>query len=314
MKFGRLRAKLREKLDRKEIIVAPGVHDALSARAVEKAGFETIYMSGHGTGAGMLAWTDVGLTTMTEMVWNLKHICNAINVPVISDMDTGYGNAVNVLRTVREYEQAGAAGFHIEDQVFPKKCGFMKGKALISMEEMIGKIKACVEARDDPNMIIIARCDARAVEGSEAMYRRCNAYAKAGADVIFAEAPLTLEEIKQDPKRIDAPCLLNGLRAGLSIEEVAEFGYAIVIMAGLAWSVAPKAVYDAAMEVMKTRRYPDFAKEGKAFPSDVLQELIRLPEVSEAEQKFLPEEIRLERWGTKKVPSTREYYQRREVP
>src|SRR4030042_1397227 len=194
-RFERLRAELKKKVDKRKLVVAPGAYDALTARVVEKAVFEAVYMTGHGTGAGMLAWTDVGMTTMTEMVWNAKNICNAVNIPVIADMDTGYGNAVNVVRAVREFEQAGVAAFHIEDQVAPKKCGFMKGKMCISQEEMVGKIRAAVEAREDPNLLIITRCDARAPLGVEEMYRRCEAYSKAGANVIFPEAPLKPEDV-----------------------------------------------------------------------------------------------------------------------
>jgi len=170
-KFMALRAKLRKKLEKRELIIAPGAYDALTARIFEKAGYEAVYVTGHGVGAGMLGWTDVGLTTMTEMVWAIRNICSAVNLPVIADMDTGYGNVVNVMRAVKEYEQAGVAAFQIEDQTLPKKCGFMKGKALIAKEEMVGKIKAAIEAREDPNLLIIARCDARAIEGPEGLYQ-----------------------------------------------------------------------------------------------------------------------------------------------
>ena len=304
-KFERLRAKLREKVERRELLVAPGAYDALSARIIERAGFEAAYMTGHGTGAGMLAWSDVGLTTMTEMVWNVRNICNAIDIPLIADMDTGYGNAVNVVRAVREFEQAGASAVHIEDQRMPKKCGFMEGKLVIPMEEMVGKIRAAVEAREDPNFLIIARCDARAVLGADEMYRRCEAYRKAGADVIFPEAPRTMEDIRKDAqwgKRIGAPLLLNGVRYGLDTKEIAALGYSILILPIMLFPVAAKAMYDVLMDLKKTGRYDDLEKSGKAFSFHVIQELIRLPEIKKYEETYLPKELKVARWGTEAVP------------
>ncbi len=304
-RFERLRAELRKKVDKRKLVVAPGAYDALTARVVEKAGFEAVYMTGHGVGAGMLAWTDVGLTTMTEMARNVRNICNAVDLPVIADMDTGFGNAVNVIRAVREYEQAGVAAFHIEDQVTPKKCGFMKGKMCIPMEEMVGKIKAAVEAREDPNLLIIVRCDARAPLGAEEMYKRCRAYLDAGADVIFPEAPLTPEDIKQDSKwgkANRAPLLLNGVRYGLNIKEIAQMGFALLILPAIAFSVTPKAVYDVLLDLKRTGKYPDLVKDGRAFPWEQVQELLRLPEVIKYEEKFLPKEERMARWGCEEVP------------
>jgi 2,3-dimethylmalate lyase len=309
-KYERLRALLKGKVNKRDLVVAPGAYDALTARVIEKAGFEAVYMTGHGTGAGLLAWTDVGLTTMTEMVMNVRNIGNAVNVPVIADMDTGYGNGVTVVRAVREYEQAGVAGFHIEDQVTPKKCGFMRGKLCIPMEEMVGKIQAAVEAREDPNLLIIARCDAREPLGADEMYRRCEAYKKAGADVIFPEAPLTPEDMKRDSewsRAMNIPILLNGVRYGLTIQDAADMKYAILILPALAFTVAPKAVYDVLIQLKKTGVYPDLVKEGKAFSFEAIQELVRLPEVRAYEEKFLPKEERLARWGSEEVPG--EYLQ-----
>ena len=311
-KFKKLRAQLRERVDKKELVVAPGAYDALTARVFEKAGYDAVYMTGHGTGAGMLAWTDVGLATMTEMVWNAKNICNAVNIPVIADMDTGYGNAVNVVRAVKEYEQAGVCGFHIEDQASPKKCGFMKGKALVSKEEMIGKIKAAIYAREDPNLLIIVRCDARAIGGPEELYSRAEAYLEAGADLIFPEAPLSAEDIRNDAKSISGPLFLMGSQLGrsygLTFTQIAELGYSIVILPALAFIIAPKAVYDAAVEVKKADIAPDFYGQGRVFPWEELQELIRLPEVREYEEKFLPKEEKLARWKGEKLPENKDYY------
>lgn len=304
-KFERLRAKLREKVEKRELVVAPGSYDALSARVVERAGFEAAYMTGHGVGAGMLAWSDVGLTTMTEMVWNARNICNAIEIPLIADMDTGYGNAVNVVRAVRDFEQAGVAAVHIEDQVMPKKCGFMQGKLVIPMEEMVGKIKAAVAAREDRNFLIIVRCDARAVLGADEMYRRCEAYRKAGADVIFPEAPLTTEDIRKDAEwaqKIGTPLLLNGVRYGLDTKEIAALRYSILILPIMLFPVAAKAMYDVLVELKKTGRYDDLEKQGKAFSFHVIQELIRLPEIKKYEETYLPKELKMARWGAEEVP------------
>jgi 2-methylisocitrate lyase-like PEP mutase family enzyme len=303
--FENLRAKLREKVAKRELVVAPGAYDALSARVIERAGFEAAYMTGHGTGAGMLAWSDVGLTTMTEMVWNARNICSAIRIPLIADMDTGYGNAVNVVRAVRDFEQSGVAAVHIEDQVMPKKCGFMQGKLVIPLEEMVGKIKAAVAAREDRNFLIIARCDARAVLGAEEMYRRCEAYWKAGADVIFPEAPLTDEDVKKDVewgKAVGAPLFLNAVRYGLDTQKIAALGYAIMILPIIAFPVAANAMYDVLMELKKTGRYEDLEKQGKAFSFQAIQELIRLPEIKKYEETYLPKEIKMERWGAEEVP------------
>jgi len=310
-KFEILRAGLREKIDKRELVVAPGCYDALTARAIEKAGWGAVYMTGHGVGAGMLGWTDVGLTTMTEMVWAAKNICNAINVPLISDMDTGYGNAVNVVRAVKEFEQAGVAAVQLEDQGMPKKCGYMKGKTLISKEEMVGKIRAAVEAREDPNFLIITRCDARAIEGPEGLYDRLSAYAEAGADLLYPEAPRNGDDVREDAKRAKgAPLYLIGAwlgpRYGLTIKDVAEMGYAVMIIPELAFTIAPKAVYDAALEIRKTGAYPNFMETGRQFEWEELQELIRLPEVSRIEEAFLPSEVKKEKWGSEKLP--KEYY------
>ena len=310
-KFMALRAWLRKKVERRELVIAPGAYDALTARVFEKAGYEAIYMTGHGVGAGMLAWTDVGLTTMTEMAWTAKNICNAIGLPVIADMDTGYGNALNVVRAVKEYEQAGVAAFQIEDQTLPKKCGFMKGKSLIKREEMVGKIKAAIAAREDPNLLIIARCDARAVEGPEGLYDRLKAYAEAGADLLYPEAPCNAKDVEEDAKHLRGyPLYFIGSwlqpRYGLTFKDIADMGYSVMILSTLAFAIAPKAVYDVAVEVKRIGTYPDLVKEGKEFTWDELQALLRLPEVRTIEENFLPTEEKRRRWHGNKLP--KDYY------
>lgn len=305
-KYKCLRAELREKLDKHKLIVAPGAHGPLYARLVEKAGFECVYMTGYGTAANLLCVPDVGLITMSEMVTNVKNICRVVNVPVLADMDTGYGNAINVMRTVNEYEVAGVSGFHIEDQVIPKKCGFMKGKMVIPKEEMAGKIRACVEARDDENLIIIARTDARAVEGNKAMWERANAYVEAGADVIFAERPESIEDIKGDVKHIRAPLLCNGIRPiyGIeSIEDVQRLGFSILIFPGATWEPACRAVNDFLVEIKKTGTYPDHLKGSEQFFSrDEFGDILGLPQVRGYEEKFLPKKEIMARYKSQKVP------------
>ena len=182
------RASLRELLTRDEPILAPGAYDALSARLIEAAGFDAVYMTGFGTAAGLLGRPDVGLLGLSEMVDNARRIVQAVGVPVIADADTGYGNPLNVIRTVHEYEQAGVAAIHIEDQVAPKKCGHMEGKQLVPVEDMLAKLRAAVAARRT-DLVLIARTDARAVEGMDGALQRAKLYREAGADVIFFEAP-----------------------------------------------------------------------------------------------------------------------------
>src|SRR5436305_9814965 len=193
----RTTTRLRELLAGPDLIVAPGAYDALSARLIAQAGFSAIYMTGFGTAASVLEQPDVGLLTMSEMVSRAAAIAAVVgDRPVIADADTGYGNPINVRRTIREYERAGVAAIHIEDQVWPKKCGHMEGKQVIPKDEMVQKIRAAVDARQDPNFVIIARTDANAVHGLADALERGHAYREAGADVIFIEAPRSLEELR----------------------------------------------------------------------------------------------------------------------
>ena len=188
-------ARLRQLLAGDGLIVAPFIMNALHARIAESVGFEAVYMTGAGTSAEK-GFPDVGMLTMTEMTTNARYIANAVNLPVICDADTGYGNALNVQRTVREYEAAGVAAIHIEDQVFPKKCGFFEGKQVVPMEEHVQKIRAALDARTDPDFVIIARCDAYAVTGWEDTVRRCRAYREAGADLVFVDGIKSMDDLE----------------------------------------------------------------------------------------------------------------------
>ncbi len=230
------RKQLRERIAGKEILLAPGTYDPLMAKIISHAGFEAIYMTGAGVSHSMLATPDLGLTTMSEMVDRAARIVDASELPVVCDADTGYGNAINVMRTVREFERAGVAAIHIEDQEMPKRCGHFFGKNLVPIEEMVGKLHAALDTRNDPDFQIIARTDARTAAGYDEALERAHAYAEAGADVIFFESPRSMEELAAIPKAIDKPVLANmvatGLTPLLSAPELEALGYGIVIFAG----------------------------------------------------------------------------------
>ena len=207
------RQKLRSLVSTPGYIVAPGAYDTLTARLVELAGFEAVYLTGGGFSRAN-GYPDLGLLTMSEIVPWIARTVDAVGIPVIADMDTGYGNAVNVVRSVREYEKTGVAAFHIEDQLSPKKCGHYEGKALVTKGEMVGKIKATVDTRRDADMLVIARTDARAVEGLGSALDRMNAYLEAGADLAFVEAPQTVEEMAAIPKALSKPAVANIFEGG----------------------------------------------------------------------------------------------------
>ncbi len=225
------RIRLRELIERKAIVSAPGVYDAFSAKLVQSIGFEAVYMSGFATAASVLGLPDIGLITMTEMVNNAKRIVDAVNIPVIADADTGYGNHLNVMRTIQEYERAGVAAVQIEDQVSPKRCGHMSGHKLIPADEMTAKIRAAVRARNDKDMVLIARTDAISAEGFDEAIRRGNLYRKAGADLLFIEAPTQVEQLARIPKLINGHTLVNlaPKTPYLHVSKYEEMGYAMAI-------------------------------------------------------------------------------------
>ncbi len=227
--------KLRQMLAADNMVVAPFVLNALHAKIAESVGFEAVYMTGAGTAAER-GFPDVGLLTMTEMVDNAKYIANAVDIPVICDADTGYGNPLNVQRTVREYESAGAAGVHIEDQLFPKKCGFFQGKQVISQDEAVQKLRAALDARSDPDFVIIARCDAYAVNGWEDTLQRCRAYIDAGADLVFVDGISTVEDLNNYANDLrDLPRMYNGDLQ--PTQEVAAMGYKLMICGSTIWLI-----------------------------------------------------------------------------
>ena len=287
---GAPRARLRELLAGPGPLLAPGSYDALSARLVEQAGFDVVYMTGFGSTASLIGRPDVGLLTGTEMIDNARRIVAAVDVPVIADADTGYGNAINVVRTVQAYEQAGVAGIHLEDQVMPKKCGHMSGKAVIGAEEMAGKIRAAVAARRDPNFLLIARTDAAAVEGLDAAIARARLFADAGADVLFVEAPTSEADIEQVTTQLRdlAPLVFNwtegGRTPGLSLARIAELGFSLVLFP-LGTLFAATAGIRSLLATLRADGTPAAALAG--VPSfDEFTDLIGLPEIRELEGRF----------------------------
>jgi 2,3-dimethylmalate lyase len=247
---------LREMLNSPGIIVAPGAYDGVSARLIERQGFKAVYMTGAGTAASVLGQPDIGLTTLTEMTTHAAHIASCVSLPVIADADTGYGNALNVIRTVREYERAGVAAIHLEDQVFPKRCGHIAGKAVIAPKQFAEKIRAASENRTDPDFVIIARTDARAVNGLEDAIARAQLYREAGADVIFVEAPTSRDEIERIAREVKAPLLSNQVPGGrtpaLTASELEKLGYKIVIFPVVGLMAATLAIEKALSELKRT--------------------------------------------------------------
>jgi 2-methylisocitrate lyase-like PEP mutase family enzyme len=223
------------------LVVAPGAYDALTAKLIAQHGFRAVYMTGAGTAAGA-GYPDYGLLTMSEMAANAARISDAVDIPVIADADTGFGNELNVVRTVRAYAKAGVAALHIEDQDFPKRCGHLQGKQIIERDPWLRKIRAAAESRPDPDLVIIARTDARAVAGLDEAIERANAALAVGADVAFVEAPETLDEVRSIPEAVGGPCLFNVVPGGRSpevpYEDLAAWGYRLAICPGaLLWPI-----------------------------------------------------------------------------
>ncbi len=281
--------KLRELLAAEAIITAPGAYDAWSARLIEHAGFPAVYMTGYGVSASGLGRPDIGLLSFHEMVESARNICAATNVPVIADADNGYGGALNVVRTVRAYEQAGVCGIQLEDQVMPKRCGHMEGKQLIPCEEMVAKVRAAVYARTDPDTVIIARTDARAVNGLEDALARGHAFAEAGADVIFIEAPQSVEEMKRVVAEFpDKPLLANMVEHGktpnLPQKELEALGFKIAIYPVMPVYVVTKALNEALAKLKETGHNAACSGDMVDFPS--FNKLIGLDELRALEKTF----------------------------
>ena len=274
--------RLRELLAADGLIVAPFIMNALHARIAESVGFDAVYMTGAGTSAEK-GFPDVGMLTMTEMVTNAKYIANAVDIPVICDADTGYGNALTTQRTVREYEAAGVAGIHIEDQVFPKKCGFFEGKQVVPMEEHVQKIRAALDARRDPDFVIIARCDAYAVTGWEDTVRRCKSYREAGADLVFVDGIKSVEDLEIYARDLpDMPRMYNGDLA--NTRDVDAMGYKLMICGSTIWLIYKQ--LKASFEELKETGRVDPERFGTRWD---VADLLGLDEVYELERKYSAE-------------------------
>ena len=282
------RKALRQMLNNKEKVMAPGAYDAWSAKLIENAGFPAVYMTGYGVSASVLGKPDIGLLTLSEMVTSVKNIVASVNIPVIADADNGYGGTLNVVRTTEEYEQVGVAAIQFEDQVTPKRCGHMEGKEVIPMEEMVAKVKAAVYARKDPDFVIIARTDARAVLGFDEALRRAKAYEAAGADVIFFEAPQSLDEMKIVAQEIKVPLLANMVEKGKTpltkATELNEIGYNIIIYPVSLLYNATKAIQDMLIQLKQDETTSNMLDKLVSFPE--FNATIKLDELRDLEKSF----------------------------
>lgn len=281
---------LKRLIQAKEILVMPGVYDALSAKIAEKCGVKAVQVTGYGLAGSNLGLPDVGIMTKTQMVELVRNICNAVSIPVMADGDTGFGNAINLYYAVKEFEAAGAAGINLEDQFFPKRCGHMGGKQIIPFEEAVKKIEAAAAARTDPDFVINARTDAIAVSGVEEAIRRGNAFAKAGADLIFVEAPEEVDDIKRVIQSIDAPVSINMIYAkgsktpAVSIKQLEEWGAARVSVPVMPLFAASRALEKAYTAVVND----DVASmNGEIFEFAEFTDLVGLPLIKELEKRFL---------------------------
>lgn len=280
--------KLKQRLQDPEVLIVPGAYDPLCAKIIEKTGFEAVYMTGYGTSASMLGEPDVGLLTMTEMLTRAQNITAAINIPLIADADTGYGNAVNVIRTVKAYEKAGVAAIQLEDQVAPKKCGHMLGRDVISMDEMVGKIRAAVDARESNNTLIMARTDARTNYGLDEALKRGKAYEKAGADIIFIESVESEEEMRKVTSSFKKPVIANMIEHGRtpikSRSELQDIGYDLAIFPCASTFVAAKAFEDLMKHLKEEGTTTDYYDHMLTF--EQFTDLAGLPKIREQEEEY----------------------------
>jgi len=289
---------LRGLIARGPTLYLPGCYNAMSARVLESAGFDAIYMTGYGTSLSLTGLPDVGLTSMSEMVANARYIASAVRIPLIADADTGFGNAINVIRTVREYIGAGVAGIHLEDQVSPKRCGHVAGRLVIPMEEAVGKIRAAADTRAglDPDFVLVARTDARGASGGslDEAIRRANAFLAAGADLAFVEGPTSADEVRRVCREVKGPVFYNmtGVSPRFSIDEMRAMGIAVCISPNAMLRSALGAMHDLAQEmraegpVAETR----FMEEFRKHPLGDLHTFAGFDQVRAWEKEYLGEE------------------------
>ena len=294
----RATTQLRELIARGPTLYAPGCYNAMSAKVLEQAGFDAIYMTGYGTSLSLTGLPDVGLATMSEMVANARYIASAVRIPRLADADTGFGNAINVIRTVREYIGAGVAGIHMEDQLSPKRCGHVAGRLVIPLEEAVGKIRAAVDARNelDPDFVIVARTDARGASGGslDDAIARVNAYLAAGADLGFIEGPTSVEEVQRICREVKGPVFYNmtGVSPRFTMEELRAMGIMMCISPNAMLRSALAAMHDLAAQmhaegpVAETRFMEGFAKH----PLGDLHTFAGFDQVRAWEREYLGEE------------------------
>ena len=284
-------AQLRKMLDNNDIIIAPGAYDGISAQLIEKAGFPAIYITGAGVASSRLGLPDMGLATMNEVLDTARNIINVTSIPVICDTDTGYGNALNLIRTVREFERIGVAAIQIEDQVTPKRCGHTEGKQIVSKEEMIEKIKAFHFAKSSDDFVLIARTDAIAVNGLDDAVERAKAYAAAGADVIFVEAIQSVEEMKTVKKMLpDISLLVNMVEGGgktpiLPASELEAIGFKIAIFPTSVWMASIYAIKQVLHELKTSGITEKYADKMVSFHE--MFEVVDRSDFTELEKRFL---------------------------
>ncbi len=279
----RTTTRLRELLTADRMLLAPFTYDGFTAKVAQEAGFDAVYMSGFGTSMSK-GLPDVGLLTQTEMVQNAAYIAAAVDVPVIADADTGYGNAINVRRTIREYERAGVAGVHVEDQVAPKKCGFFDGKDVIPLDEAAAKVRAAVEARDDGDFVVIARTDALVVNGWDDVANRCRAFVEAGADLVFVDGIRTAADLREFAERLgDLPRMYNG---EIVPAEVEELGFKLQIHRGPVFSLYP-IVKEMMVELRESGRISALDRYGSGGELRMsIANALGLGEITELERRY----------------------------
>jgi len=283
-----MRAKLRERLDGEEFLVLPGAANALGARIIEDVGFDAAYVTGAGVANTFLGAPDLALLSLTQMADHVAAMSAAVSIPLVVDADTGYGNAVNVRHTVRTLERAGASAIQLEDQTFPKRCGHFDGKDVIESHEMTQKIRAAVDAREDPDLLLIARTDARAVHGIEEACRRANLYRDAGADVLFVEAPLDEREIEYVARHVEGRKMINYVEGGstpeLPHERLAELGFSVALYANLALLAGVGAMQRVLAELLKTGATTESGAQNASW--DERQRLVRTPEYMALSERY----------------------------
>ena len=287
-----VRRQFRDLLTQPGAITAPGVYDCLTARVAERAGAPAVIVTGAGVAASLLGTPDVGLLTMSEVLAQTRNIVRSVSVPVVADCDTGYGNPINVQRTIREFENAGVAALFMEDQVAPKRCGHFEGKQIISAEEMVQKIRAAVDARVDPELLLIARTDARAVAGPDEVIRRAHEYVKAGAEMLFVEAPHNREElvrIGDELQGLDVPLMINLVEGGktplVPVRELGDMGFSFISFSGSMQKTAIAAMHPMVETLVRTGEVTDFYPD-RMVSLEQRSEILGLPEFFDLERRY----------------------------